>query len=205
MRARVWRRPSSSAVIAARSRLAELAGARALTLENFSCTLVGCVASAGGGRFFHIGDGYAIYQGAAGDSVLSRPENGEYADETFFVTDEDWKDHLRFTPVPQPECGCVIGLMSDGTAPFAVNRERSALLPPLHRPDRRLPARRHAVRRRCGAAQPAGESACRRDLARRQDAGSCLRALSDVQGIRIDRQCRPMEISSKSSWSGPDM
>lgn len=119
------------AVTAARSRLAELADARALTLENFSCTLVGCVASTGGGRFFHIGDGYAIYQGAAGDSVLSRPENGEYADETFFVTDEDWKDHLRFTPVPRPECGCVIGLMSDGTAPFAVNRERSAFFRPF--------------------------------------------------------------------------
>ena len=46
---------------------------------------------AGGGCFFHIGDGFAIQQGAAGDSVLSRPENGEYADETYFVTDENWQ------------------------------------------------------------------------------------------------------------------
>ena len=119
------------AVAAARSRLAELADARALALDDFSCTLVGCVASADGGRFFHIGDGFAIYQGAAGDSVLSRPENGEYADETFFATDEDWQDHLRFTPVPRPERGSVIGLMSDGTAPFAVNRERSAFFRPF--------------------------------------------------------------------------
>ena len=84
-----------------------------------------------GGCFFHIGDGFAIQQGAAGDSVLSRPENGEYADETYFVTDENWKDHLRLTPLPAPERGCVIGLMSDGTAPFAVNRARSGFFRPF--------------------------------------------------------------------------
>jgi hypothetical protein len=120
-----------TAIEAVRARLAELAASRELALEDFSCTLVGCVASAGGGCFFHIGDGFAIQQGAAGDSVLSRPENGEYADETYFVTDGNWKDHLRLTPLPAPERGCVIGLMSDGTAPFAVNRTRSGFFRPF--------------------------------------------------------------------------
>jgi hypothetical protein len=120
-----------SAIEAVRTRLADLAASRQLALDDCSCTLVGCVASRGGGCFFHIGDGFAIQQGAAGDSVLSLPENGEYADETYFVTDENWKDHLRFTPLPAPERGCVIGLMSDGTAPFAVNRARSGLFRPF--------------------------------------------------------------------------
>ena len=70
-------------------------------------------------------------QGAAGESVLSRPENGEYADETYFVTDENWKDHLRLTPLAAPGRGCVIGLMSDGTAPFAVDRARSGFFRPF--------------------------------------------------------------------------
>jgi Protein phosphatase 2C len=120
-----------SAIDAVRTRLADLAASRELELHDFSCTLVGCVASPGGGCFFHIGDGFAIQQGAAGDSVLSRPENGEYADETYFVTDEDWKDHLRLTLLPAPGRGCVIGLMSDGTAPFAVNRARSGFFRPF--------------------------------------------------------------------------
>jgi hypothetical protein len=119
------------AIEAARTGLADLAVSRQLALDDFSCTLVGCVVSAGGGCFFHIGDGFAIAQGAAGDSVLSPPENGEYADETYFVTDENWTNHLRLTPLPAPERGSVIGLMSDGTAPFAVNRARSGFFRPF--------------------------------------------------------------------------
>ena len=113
------------------ARLAELAASARLALDDYSCTLVGCVASRGGGCLFHIGDGYAIFQGAVGESVLSRPENGEYADETYFVTDENWKDHLRLTPLAAPGRGCVIGLMSDGTAPFAVDRARSGFFRPF--------------------------------------------------------------------------
>jgi len=120
-----------SAIEAVQTRLAELAASRQLALNDFSCTLVGCVASTTGGYFFHIGDGFAIQQDVSGDSVLSRPENGEYADETYFVTDENWKDHLRLTPLPAPERGGVIGLMSDGTAPFAVNRARSGFFRPF--------------------------------------------------------------------------
>lgn len=115
----------------ARVGLAEIAASRRLPLQDFSCTLVGCAVSSEGGWLFHIGDGFAIQQGVDGDSVLSRPENGEYADETYFVTDENWKDHLRLTPLAPPERGSVIGLMSDGTAPFAVNRERSGFFRPF--------------------------------------------------------------------------
>jgi hypothetical protein len=119
------------AVDAVRTRLADLAASRQLALHDFSCTLVGCVASPGGGCFLQIGDGFAIQQAANGDCALSHPENGEYADETYFVTDENWRNHLRLTPLPAPERGCVIGLLSDGTAPFAVNRARSGFFRPF--------------------------------------------------------------------------
>jgi len=120
-----------SAIETVRGRLAALAASRSLTLQDFSCTLVGCVASASGGTLFHIGDGFAIQQGAAGNSVLSAPENGEFADETYFVTDENWTEHLRLTPLAVPDRGGVIGLMSDGTASFAVNRARSGFFRPF--------------------------------------------------------------------------
>jgi hypothetical protein len=120
-----------AAIESTRSQLAELAASRSLALADFACTLVGCAAVRGGGYFFHVGDGFAIQQGPAGDTVLSRPENGEYADETYFVTDENWSDHLRLTMLSAPERGAVIGLMSDGTAPFAVNRARSGFFRPF--------------------------------------------------------------------------
>jgi len=119
------------AIETVRSRLADLAASHELALHDYSCTLVGCVAAREGGCFFHVGDGFAIQQGPAGDTVLSRPENGEYADETYFVTDENWLEHLRFTALALPQRGAVIGLMSDGTAPFAVNRARSGFFRPF--------------------------------------------------------------------------
>jgi hypothetical protein len=120
-----------SAIEAVRTRLASLAESREFELHDFACTLVGCVASPGNGCFFHIGDGFAIWQCAAKDAVVSQPENGEYADETYFVTDESWQDHLRLTPLPAPRPGCMIGLMSDGTAPFAINRARTGFFGPF--------------------------------------------------------------------------
>ena len=119
------------AIEAVRTRLGDLAASRELALHELSCTLVGCAASPGGGCLFHVGDGFAIVQSAAGDSLISGPENGEYADETYFVTDENWMDHLRITPLPAPERGSLIGLMSDGPAPFAVNRARSGFFRPF--------------------------------------------------------------------------
>ena len=119
------------AIEAVRGRLADHAASSEFALHDYSCTLVGCVATPGGACLFHIGDGFAIVQGAAGESVISRPENGEYADETYFVTDENWKDHLRLTSLAAPDRGCLIGLMSDGTAPFAVDRARSGFFRPF--------------------------------------------------------------------------
>jgi protein phosphatase 2C-like protein len=119
------------AIADVRARLAKLADARERELADFSCTLVGCVASPRGGSFFHIGDGFGIWQDGAAGCVMSQPENGEYADETYFVTDEDWNLHLRITPLPQAQPGCLVGLLSDGSAPFAVNRARSGFFAPF--------------------------------------------------------------------------
>ncbi len=104
------------------------------TLRDFACTLVGCVVSSGGGFFFHIGDGFAIHQQASGQAQLSLPENGEYADETYFVTDDNWHDHLRITPIEAPTAESFIGLMSDGPAPFAVNKTKTAFYLPFIEP-----------------------------------------------------------------------
>jgi hypothetical protein len=118
-------------ILTARAELNETAEARGLTLRDFACTLVGCVTSRAGGCFFHIGDGFAICMQEDGGSVLSLPENGEHSDETYFVTDDSWSEHLRVTVLAEIGMGGVIGLMSDGTSPFAINRPRTGFYRPF--------------------------------------------------------------------------
>jgi hypothetical protein len=121
----------SEIIQSVRSQLDEIAVSRQLALRDFACTLVGCITSQQGGCFFHIGDGFAIYMRDDGDSVLSHPENGEYTDQTYFVTDDSWNEHLRVTPLSEINQGGLVGLMSDGASPFAVNRPRTGFYRPF--------------------------------------------------------------------------
>jgi hypothetical protein len=103
-------------------------------LSQFHATLIGVVAGRQGGVFFHIGDGAGCASTLADitSSVISPPENGEYANETYFFTDESWRKHLRLTPFG-PEFG-VISLMSDGVTPFALAPGGTRLYPPFFEP-----------------------------------------------------------------------
>lgn len=107
---------------------AEVAG---VVPESYASTLVGVVAHAGGGWFFHVGDGQGVAQPrAATDAVVvSLPENGEYANETYFVTGEDWREHLHVTPIPTPPRAIV--MMTDGAAPFVMAKGNAALYGPF--------------------------------------------------------------------------
>ncbi len=69
---------------------------------------------------FHIGDGVGVVEFDDGTSVLSLPENGEYANETYFVTQDEWSAHLRVTPFSgRVRC---LALMSDGAMSFAFKK-----------------------------------------------------------------------------------
>ena len=79
--------------------------------------MVGVVAWPDGGWFFHLGDGAGVARHADG-RTLSSPENGEYANETFFLTGTAWREHLRITPIATPMRSVL--LMTDGAMPFAL-------------------------------------------------------------------------------------
>jgi len=79
-------------------------------IRDYNCTLVACLQGPSGGFSIHIGDGSIIGGTAMGNSeslqdslFLSPPENGEYSNETFFITEGDWVKHLRVTPMPKLE------------------------------------------------------------------------------------------------------
>lgn len=89
-------------------------------IEHYAATILGVVAGPTGGTLFHIGDGAACVLSTKEDvtPVMSLPENGEYANETFFFTVPDWQEHIRFTAFD--DRFDLITLMSDGVTPFAL-------------------------------------------------------------------------------------
>ena len=55
-------------------------------------------------------------------TVTSLPENGEYANQTYFFTDETWKDHLRAGACEEKINFLV--LMTDGAIPFLIEKNQ---------------------------------------------------------------------------------
>lgn len=107
------------------------------TLAQFHTTLVASLIGPHGGFAIHIGDG-AIFTGninkdkSSGNTNLddglfiSAPHNGEYANETFFITEPGWIKNLRITPISK--CDWLM-LCSDGGASLTLNHDSSALRP----------------------------------------------------------------------------
>ena len=85
-------------------------------LPIFAATVVGVVYNQNQGIFFHIGDGAAISLHEDRDFTASRPENGNFSCETFFFTQQAWRENLRFTKINNASS---ILLMSDGLTSFA--------------------------------------------------------------------------------------
>ena len=93
-------------------------------LADYAATVVGLVAGPERGYFFHIGDGCGValpwvdHKTRWEEAILTKPENGEYSNETYFFTDPDWQDHLRITALGTIQQAI---LMSDGVTHFAMS------------------------------------------------------------------------------------
>lgn len=115
-----------------RLQLAEYAEIKQCALNEYASTLVACWVGDDSGYLFHLGDGIAVVEYCDGTSYVSQPENGEYANQTWFVTSENWEAHLRVIPLNQPVKQVI--LMSDGVQPFAMNKAGDALYEPFITP-----------------------------------------------------------------------
>jgi len=103
-------------------------------IADYHTTLVAVLLGSNGGFSVHIGDGVAFAGEATEDKgsknwVISRyshsaPENGEYANETFFITESGWLKHLRVLPLPRVNWAV---LATDGGAEFLIDRDRKSL------------------------------------------------------------------------------
>lgn len=115
----------------ARSDLAAFAEAERAPLKAFAATVVGALVGPEGGWLFHIGDGIGVARLADADRI-SAPANGEYANQTFFLTQKDWREQLRITPVGAPVRSIL--LMSDGAMSFVMGPGGRSVYAPFFDP-----------------------------------------------------------------------
>lgn len=104
---------------------------RGLAAGDFACTVLAAWLGATGSVVLHIGDGVAALT-VDDEQHFSLPENGEYANQTWFLTSEDWREHLRISKFAGRATQLV--MMSDGVQPFALNRRGNALFAPFMDP-----------------------------------------------------------------------
>lgn len=93
-------------------------------LSDYSATVVAALASEDGGFLVHIGDGigtvFSVDYSLSDTPTLSQraasnPENGEYSNQTWYLTDPKWIRHIRVTPFDK--CDLCI-LCTDGAQPL---------------------------------------------------------------------------------------
>jgi hypothetical protein len=99
------------------------------SIAAFHTTIVAVLLGPSGGVSVHIGDG-AIFGANLtnqedktfidSDYRISLPENGEYANETFFLTEADWIKHLRINALPSLDW---FAIGSDGGCSLALIKE----------------------------------------------------------------------------------
>jgi len=105
---------------AARERLRILACKSEHEIRDYSATAIVAVVGDKSSVYAHVGDGGAVIRQAQNQdfSVAVWPESGEYANETFFVTDPNVAEHVNITRL-----GCVddVILFSDGLQRLALH------------------------------------------------------------------------------------
>jgi len=122
-------------VATAKRSLRRLAAKEHINLREFACTIV-AVAVAQDGRWvaIHLGDGGIIGQFSTGLKPVSVPKKGEFANETFFVTDDDAATNIDIqmsSSTAEPTSPSGFALFSDGVEASLVNRRSMEVAPVL--------------------------------------------------------------------------
>lgn len=102
--------------------------ARRGKLEDYACTLIFAAADDDRMLLGHLGDGIALSVNARSVEVASLPDNGEFANETFFFTAPDAIERFRIT-AKKLHVPVSILLASDGTAVSLLRRSDLAVAP----------------------------------------------------------------------------
>lgn len=103
-----------------------------IKLNDYASTFILAILGLNECLCFHIGDGRIYGFNYLKDkdldnfnfsqTISSQPENGEYANQTYFFTDENWEDHLRVFSFNERIDALMI--FTDGADPFLVSKDQ---------------------------------------------------------------------------------
>jgi hypothetical protein len=119
-------------VVAIRQRICQAAEAEGVTPRDFACTLLGAVVGTNAAAFFQVGDGAIVIGDGNSFSPAFWPETGEYANMTYFVTDENALEHLRVAVSLSPPDE--VAMFSDGLQRLALVYESRTAYTPFFEP-----------------------------------------------------------------------
>ena len=109
--------------------LTEEAAAMEMELNEFSCTLLGCVIGMDKSLFFQIGDGAIVRNVGGYYTPVWWPENGEYQNSTTFVVDDPGLGNLKITVMD--ERVDEVAIFTDGLQLLALNTETETVHQPF--------------------------------------------------------------------------
>jgi len=104
----------------ARTRIVEEAAKRGVAARELACTLLAVIATPAGGAALQIGDGVIVVRDLGEQwRWLFWPQKGEYANATFFLTDDSALDEAQVTSLPHDVQD--IAMLSDGLENLALH------------------------------------------------------------------------------------
>lgn len=111
------------------------AEADGLTLRDFACTILAAIVGTDSAVFLQVGDGAIVVSQRAEPNEYAWvfwPQRGEYANTTYFSTDDTAREHLEYALV---EGGIdEVALFTDGIQPLALHYETQTAFEPFFRP-----------------------------------------------------------------------
>jgi len=127
----------TSWVVSIRQYICHAAEAKGLTPRDFACTLLGAVVGTKAAAFFQVGDGAIVIRDGDGFYPVFWPDAGEYANMTYFVTDEDALLHLRrkiWLSSRESSLPGEVAMFSDGLQRLALVYESRTAYKPFFEP-----------------------------------------------------------------------
>ena len=111
-----------------RRTISEVASTREREANDYAATFLGCVSNAERTAFVQIGDGAIIYGMLKKWELAFVPQHGEFANHTFFVTEEQHMDRIQLKVTSSP---AFIVLTSDGLEECLIQPKTNEVHPPL--------------------------------------------------------------------------
>ncbi len=106
-------------VDSARNRVLEVAADNETTPRQLACTFLATIVGDGWAANLQVGDGVIVFNGPGGYELAFWPDNGEYANTTRFLTEDDFRSNLRIEVIDRQVAE--VAVLTDGLQMLALD------------------------------------------------------------------------------------